>query len=162
VFVDYAHTEDALRKVLENLTDFKKRRIITVFGCGGDRDRGKRPLMGAAVAALSDAALVTSDNPRTEDPLAIIAQIEKGISESVMAKIKPVDFNRKTLKSYAVIPDRKAAIETAVAMADPSDILLIAGKGHEDYQIIGPHRLPFDDRLIARKALVDHYGKGKT
>ncbi|MBN1381429.1 MAG: UDP-N-acetylmuramoyl-L-alanyl-D-glutamate--2,6-diaminopimelate ligase [Deltaproteobacteria bacterium] len=159
VFVDYAHTEDALRKVLENLTDFKKARIITVFGCGGDRDRGKRPLMGAAVAALSDIAIVTSDNPRTEDPLTIIAAIEEGISETVMTKVSPDDLTADRLKSYAVIPDRKKAIEKAVAIADPSDIVLIAGKGHEDYQIIGRQRLPFDDRLIAAKALARHYGR---
>jgi UDP-N-acetylmuramoyl-L-alanyl-D-glutamate--2,6-diaminopimelate ligase len=160
VFVDYAHTEDALRKVLENLTHFKKGKIITVFGCGGDRDRGKRPLMGAAVAELSDIAIVTSDNPRTEDPLAIIAAIEKGISGAVMMRVLPADLKGNRLKIYTVIPDRRKAIETALAVADPADIVLIAGKGHEDYQIIGTERRPFDDRLIAKKALAEYNSKG--
>lgn len=160
IFVDYAHTEDALRKVLETLSGFKKRRIITVFGCGGDRDRGKRPLMGAAVAEWSDIAIVTSDNPRTEDPLAIIAAIEKGIDGPRLKRAEKLE--KTTRRSYAVIPDRRAAIEEAITIAAPSDIVLIAGKGHEDYQIIGDKRLPFDDRLIAADAVRRHFTKGNT
>jgi len=160
VFVDYAHTEDALRKVLENLIQFKQGKIITVFGCGGDRDRGKRPLMGAAVAEGSDKVIVTSDNPRTEDPLSIIAAIEKGISGTAMTRVEPADLNGNRSKIYTVIPDRKTAIETAVAAADPADIILIAGKGHEDYQIIGTERRSFDDRLIAKQALAAYNARG--
>ncbi|MBN1662997.1 MAG: hypothetical protein JW943_05290 [Deltaproteobacteria bacterium] len=117
--------------------------------------------MGAAVAELSDMAIVTSDNPRTEDPLAIIDAIEKGISGTVMARVLPVDFKLNQSKVYTVIPDRKTAIEAAIAVADPSDIVLIAGKGHEDYQIIGSVRFPFDDRMIAKEALTEQFHKGK-
>jgi UDP-N-acetylmuramoyl-L-alanyl-D-glutamate--2,6-diaminopimelate ligase len=162
VFVDYAHTEDALQRVLQNLSPFKKGRIITVFGCGGDRDRGKRPLMGKAVTAWSDFAILTSDNPRTEDPLSIIAEIEKGMGENSTRKILPGELKENTNgKSYVVIPDRREAIETAVALADISDIILIAGKGHEDYQIIGEKRIPFDDRHVAIEALMNKRHEGK-
>jgi murE/murF fusion protein len=154
VFVDYAHTDDALRRVLQNLSVFRKRKIITVFGCGGDRDRGKRPLMGHAAASLSDLTIVTSDNPRTENPLAIIGEIEKGIREISIKKHTPEALSRGTNeKSYVVIPDRKKAIEKALSFSEPSDIVLIAGKGHENYQIIGEARIPFDDRKIAKAAL---------
>jgi UDP-N-acetylmuramoyl-L-alanyl-D-glutamate--2,6-diaminopimelate ligase len=152
VFIDYAHTDDALRRVLENLTAFRQGKIITVFGCGGDRDRGKRPLMGEAATAHSDLAIVTSDNPRTEDPLAIIREIEAGIR---IPKFQdPADAARHPgEQSYLVIPDRKRAIAAAIGLAGPADIVLIAGKGHEDYQIIGTRKLPFDDRIIAREKL---------
>ncbi|MDD5711294.1 MAG: UDP-N-acetylmuramoyl-L-alanyl-D-glutamate--2,6-diaminopimelate ligase [Smithellaceae bacterium] len=153
VFVDYAHTEDALYRVLQNLAAFKKGRLITVFGCGGDRDRGKRPLMGKAAVRQSDLAIVTSDNPRTEDPMAIIAQIEAGIQEERAEKLSPQNLGLPSAHGYTVIPDRKEAIEAAVSVADADDIVLIAGKGHEDYQIIGTTRFPFDDRLIATQAL---------
>jgi murE/murF fusion protein len=154
VFVDYAHTDDALRKVLQNLSAFRKRKIITVFGCGGDRDRGKRPLMGRAAVSLSDVTIVTSDNPRTENPLAIIREIERGIHKMSVKKLSPEALNRDTNeKGYAVISDRKKAIEKAIFLADPSDIVLIAGKGHENYQIIGNTRISFDDREIAKVAL---------
>jgi UDP-N-acetylmuramoyl-L-alanyl-D-glutamate--2,6-diaminopimelate ligase len=156
IFVDYAHTEDALKRVLQNLSPFKKGRIITVFGCGGDRDRGKRPLMGKAATTWSDIAILTSDNPRTEDPLSIIAEIEKGMGGNSARKVLPGALKRNTAeKSYAVIPDRREAIEKAVALAGNSDIVLIAGKGHEDYQIIGEKRIPFDDRHVAREALTN-------
>ncbi|MGZ3595373.1 MAG: UDP-N-acetylmuramoyl-L-alanyl-D-glutamate--2,6-diaminopimelate ligase [Syntrophales bacterium] len=156
VFVDYAHTEDALQRVLQNLSPFKKGHIITVFGCGGDRDRGKRPLMGKAATAWSDLAILTSDNPRTEDPLSIIAEIEKGMTGNCARKLLPGELKKnKNEKSYVVIPDRREAIETAVALAGNSDIVLIAGKGHEDYQIIGAKRIPFDDRQVAREALLN-------
>lgn len=155
VFVDYAHTEDALLRVLQNLSEFKKDKIITVFGCGGDRDRGKRPLMGSAATTWSDLTILTSDNPRTEDPLSIISQIEEGVRRSSVKKYLPEEINNNTPeKSYVVIPDRKKAIETAVSLAGVSDIVLIAGKGHENYQIIGSELLPFDDRLVARETLI--------
>jgi len=152
VFVDYAHTDDALRRVLENLSAFRAGKVITVFGCGGDRDRGKRPLMGEAASSLSDLAIVTSDNPRTEDPLAIIAEIEGGIRT-----IRFTDagdwLSHPGERGYVVVPDRKEAIATAIGLARSGDIVLIAGKGHEDYQIIGTRKLPFDDRVIARAEL---------
>ncbi len=152
VFVDYAHTDDALRRVLQNLSLFRTGRIITVFGCGGDRDRGKRPLMGEAASTYSDLAIVTSDNPRTEDALSIIREIETGI-RTVKFTEAGDPARRPAVRGYLVIPDRKAAIATAIGLADTKDIVLIAGKGHEDYQIIGTEKFPFDDRLIARKEL---------
>lgn len=154
VFVDYAHTDDALRRVLQNLTVLKKKRIITVFGCGGNRDRGKRPLMGEAATNYSDLTIVTSDNPRLEDPLEIIREIETGIDQK---KVKKVGADHPEIKSdvhsYAVIPDRKKAIETAISIAQAGDIVLIAGKGHEDYQILGTKKIFFDDRVVAVQAL---------
>jgi UDP-N-acetylmuramoyl-L-alanyl-D-glutamate--2,6-diaminopimelate ligase len=162
VFVDYAHTEDAMQRVLQNLSQFKKGRIITVFGCGGDRDRGKRPLMGKAATAWSDLAILTSDNPRTEDPLSIIGEIEKGMGGNSTRKLLPGELKKNASeKGYVVIPDRREAIETAVALADISDIILIAGKGHEDYQIIGEKRIPFDDRHVAKEALINKRHGGK-
>jgi len=153
VFVDYAHTDDALRRVLENLAAFRMGKIITVFGCGGDRDRGKRPLMGEAATAGSDLAVVTSDNPRTEDPREIIRQIETGIRTTRFTDAG--DWLRHPgERGYIVVPDRKEAIAAAIALADVADIVLIAGKGHEDYQIIGHRKVPFDDRVIARAELV--------
>ncbi len=154
VFVDYAHTEDALLRVLQNLSAFKKGKIITVFGCGGDRDRGKRPLMGIAATTWSDLTILTSDNPRTEEPLSIIREIERGISNDYVKKLLPEKFeNSMNGKSYVVIPEREKAIETAIALAAVSDIVLIAGKGHENYQIIGNKKIAFDDKLVAREAL---------
>ncbi|MFB3924447.1 MAG: UDP-N-acetylmuramoyl-L-alanyl-D-glutamate--2,6-diaminopimelate ligase [Syntrophales bacterium] len=153
VFVDYAHTEDALKRVLQNISEFKKGRIITVFGCGGDRDRGKRPLMGKTSAQYSDLTIVTSDNPRTEDPLAIIAEIERGINSGAYKKYAAEELGGFGQKGYAVIVDRKSAIEKAISIAAPSDIVLIAGKGHESYQIVGGRTLPFDDRAVSREVL---------
>jgi len=154
VLVDYAHTDDALDKVLKNLATFRKSRIITVFGCGGDRDRGKRPLMGRAALRGSDIAIMTSDNPRSEDPLAILGEIEAGVTGEGVEKFSREELlDRTPPRGYAVIPDRLTAIETAIAIARPGDIVLIAGKGHEDYQIVGARRLFFDDRLAARAAL---------
>ncbi len=137
VFVDYAHTEDALRNVLSTLRQVSRGRIITVFGCGGERDAGKRPLMGHAAVSLSDHTIITSDNPRGEDPGAIIRQIVAGIRGS----------------AYTVIPDRRKAICRAVAMAGSRDVVLVAGKGHEQYQIIGSRRVHFDDREEAARCL---------
>ena len=138
VLVDYAHTHDALENVLSALTPLKKGKIITVFGCGGDRDIGKRPKMGKVSATYSDFVIVTSDNPRSEDPDAIIGEIEGGI--------KSAGFDETI---YKKITDRKEAIEYALGMAGRGDIVLLAGKGHEDYQIIGSRRIDFDDRVIA-------------
>ncbi|MEK7375464.1 MAG: UDP-N-acetylmuramoyl-L-alanyl-D-glutamate--2,6-diaminopimelate ligase [Thermodesulfobacteriota bacterium] len=152
VFVDYAHTDDALRRVLQNLSAFRAGRIITVFGCGGDRDRGKRPLMGEAAIAYSDLTIVTSDNPRTEDPLEIIREIETGIRAPKFAKLEDLERHLGE-RGYLVIPDRKMAITAAIGLAGSTDIVLIAGKGHEDYQIIGGRKFPFDDRMIAREEL---------
>jgi UDP-N-acetylmuramoyl-L-alanyl-D-glutamate--2,6-diaminopimelate ligase len=137
VFVDYAHTPDALDRLLDAASSLKRGRIITVFGCGGDRDRGKRPLMGGVVERKSDLAIVTSDNPRTEDPLAIIEDIKKGLRG----------------RNHIVIPDRREAIFRAVGMARTGDIVLIAGKGHEDYQILGSRTIHFDDREVAEEAM---------
>ncbi|MCK9362603.1 MAG: UDP-N-acetylmuramoyl-L-alanyl-D-glutamate--2,6-diaminopimelate ligase [Syntrophales bacterium] len=168
VFVDYAHTDDALRRVLENLIVFRRGRLITVFGCGGDRDRGKRPLMGEAAALYSDLTIVTSDNPRSENPAEIIKDIEKGINLPKMGfdATNPVSvratFGNSMEKKYIVIPDRSEAIFTAIALAEKEDIVLIAGKGHEDYQIIGDKRFPFDDRDIARRALANRRYEEKT
>ena len=154
VFVDYAHTDDALRRVLQNLAAFKKKRIITVFGCGGNRDRGKRPLMGEAAVSYSDLTIVTSDNPRLEDPAAIIREIEAGIDQKKINKIELDQLKMMNgVHSYAVIPDRKKAIEAAISIAGMADIVLIAGKGHEDYQIMGTRKMPFDDRIMAEHAL---------
>ncbi len=146
VYVDYAHSEDALANVLDSLRAFAAGRVITVFGCGGDRDRGKRPRMGLAAGARSDVVVLTSDNPRTEDPTAILAEVQPGIVESGLAAL---DGER----GYVVEPDRRKAIAAAVSLARPGDVVLVAGKGHETYQIIGAERLPFDDREEVRAAL---------
>jgi len=164
VFIDYAHTEDGLRRVLQNLSEFENERIITVFGCGGDRDRGKRPLMGNVAATLSNLAIITSDNPRTEDPLEIIKEIEKGVKGKTGTPIKkylPEDLTGNfDEKGYVIIPDRKEAIKLAIAIANISDIVLIAGKGHEDYQIIGDRRIPFNDKIISMVELVRNWPNG--
>lgn len=144
VAVDYAHTEDALVRLLTAAQALKTGRIITVFGCGGDRDRGKRPKMGAAAVRYSDVVILTSDNPRTEDPLAILAQVEAGVVEAL---------RQRPHVQYRKIPDRREAIEEAVREAHGADMILIAGKGHEDYQIIGTKKIHFDDREVARDAI---------
>jgi UDP-N-acetylmuramoyl-L-alanyl-D-glutamate--2,6-diaminopimelate ligase len=138
VFVDYAHTDDALRSVISVLRRLTTGRLIVVFGCGGDRDAGKRPAMGAA-AAVADVVVVTSDNPRSEDPAAIIADILRGVAE----------------RSAFVEPDRREAIRAAIAMCAPGDVLLVAGKGHETTQTVGDTVLPFDDRAVCRALLVE-------
>jgi murE/murF fusion protein len=138
VFVDYAHTPDALRNVLLALRPLTTRRLICVFGCGGDRDPTKRPKMGAAVAELADLAVVTSDNPRTEDPRAIIDMILPAVP-----------------KPFVVDVDRRAAIHAAIAEATPGDVVVIAGKGHEDYQILGTTKIHFDDREEATTAITE-------
>jgi UDP-N-acetylmuramyl tripeptide synthase len=145
-----------LGKVLSALRSIAPARIICVFGCGGDRDKKKRLLMGEVVARGCDLAVVTSDNPRTEDPHAIIQQILPGTR-----RMKALEYSAATLTSgfkrrgYLVEPDRRRAIEIAVQAALPGDVVLIAGKGHETYQVIGKKQFPFDDRAEARKALFD-------
>jgi UDP-N-acetylmuramoyl-L-alanyl-D-glutamate--2,6-diaminopimelate ligase len=140
VVVDYAHTPDGLENILKAArTVAAAGRIITVFGCGGDRDRAKRPMMGEIAGRYSQVPIITSDNPRTEDPDLIIRDIEEGIKE--------------VTAGYRVIPDRREAIRAAVSEARRGDMVVIAGKGHEDYQIIGTEKIPFDDREEARKAL---------
>lgn len=137
VFVDYAHTDDALRNVLKTLRDLKPARLITVFGCGGDRDRAKRPLMAAAAEEFSDWVIATSDNPRTENPENILADIERGFRG----------------KRHEKIIDRAEAIQRAIAGARDGDIILIAGKGHETYQEFADRRIAFDDVAVARRAI---------
>jgi UDP-N-acetylmuramoyl-L-alanyl-D-glutamate--2,6-diaminopimelate ligase len=144
VVVDYAHTDDALRNLLETARPLATGRIITVFGCGGNRDRTKRPLMGAVAGRLSDAILITSDNPRDEDPLRIIEEIRRGITS---------DTRRAPEQTIATVVDRRQAIDEAIDSAAPGDLVLIAGKGHEKFQTIGGQTLPFDDVEIARTAL---------
>jgi UDP-N-acetylmuramoyl-L-alanyl-D-glutamate--2,6-diaminopimelate ligase len=137
VFVDYAHTDDALSRVLAAIRSLGPARILTVFGCGGDRDRGKRPLMGKAAAAGSDLVIVTSDNPRSEDPRAIIGEILPGIGAA----------------PHRVEPDRRAAIALALSLARPGDVVLVAGKGHEATQQVGDAAAPFDDAAVAAALL---------
>ncbi len=150
VYVDYAHTPDALENVLNALTEIKAGRLICVFGCGGDRDRGKRPLMGAIAARLSELAVVTSDNPRTEDPERIIGDILPGITPLFSRAYRPAELQNGWNKpGYVVLPDRREAIGLAIRLARPGDTVLIAGKGHENYQIIGRETVPFDDGEIA-------------
>ncbi len=155
VVVDYAHTDESLAAVLRAVEDVGKGRIITVFGCGGDRDRSKRPRMGAAALAGSDLVSVTSDNPRTEDPLAILAEIEAGMREAGVRAKGLGDLGRAPSgkKPYLVIADRAEAIRTAIEAAHAGDVVVLAGKGHEDYQIVGDTKHHFDDREEARNAL---------
>ena len=154
IYVDYAHTPDALENVLRALDALRRGRLICVFGCGGDRDRRKRPLMGEIAARLSDLAVVTSDNPRTEDPLAIIDDALEGVRRAA-----PQAFTRQEVLNgfappgHTVVPDRREAIALAIRAAQPGDTVLIAGKGHETYQVVGRATIPFDDREEARQAL---------
>ena len=136
VWVDYAHTPDGLENVLAAARELGPKRVIVVFGCGGDRDRTKRPMMGEVAGRLADLSVVTSDNPRSEDPNAIIAEILPGIRGE-----------------HRVVPDRAEAIAAALAAAQPGDLVVIAGKGHEDYQIFADRTIHFDDREVAREAL---------
>jgi UDP-N-acetylmuramoyl-L-alanyl-D-glutamate--2,6-diaminopimelate ligase len=151
VVVDYAHTDDALRNLLETARPLAPGRLITVFGCGGDRDRTKRPLMGAVAARLSDLVVVTSDNPRSESAEQIIDEIKRGIV--MPADRRPPGGPAPRETPLLEIVDRRAAIERAVREARPGDLVLIAGKGHEKYQVIGDRALPFDDVDVAKAAL---------
>jgi UDP-N-acetylmuramoyl-L-alanyl-D-glutamate--2,6-diaminopimelate ligase len=149
VFVDYAHTPDALRRALEVLRPLCRGRLITVFGCGGDRDRGKRPLMGNAVARGSDLAVVTSDNPRSESATQILADIEPGLVSEGCSRLETLHG----AKGYLVEESRERAIALAIDAAGGDDVVLIAGKGHETYQILADGKIHFDDREQARRAL---------
>jgi UDP-N-acetylmuramoyl-L-alanyl-D-glutamate--2,6-diaminopimelate ligase len=144
VIVDYAHTDDALRNLIalaRQMTAKSGGRVITLFGCGGDRDRTKRPKMGLAAGTGSDFVVATSDNPRTEEPLAILAEIEPGLKASGVR--------------YAIEQDRAAAIGTALKAAKAGDVVLLAGKGHEKEQILGTRAVPFDDAEVAHAALAE-------
>jgi UDP-N-acetylmuramoyl-L-alanyl-D-glutamate--2,6-diaminopimelate ligase len=152
IVVDYAHTPDALLKALKAVKPLVKGRLITLFGCGGDRDKGKRREMGRVAGEHSDLLFVTSDNPRTEDPSAIASQIVKGVHESGLKKLLRVPEKGLNGPGYVLDLDRRNAIRTAISLADKKDLILIAGKGHEDYQIIGKDRINFDDRKVAAEA----------
>ncbi|MDY6790939.1 MAG: UDP-N-acetylmuramoyl-L-alanyl-D-glutamate--2,6-diaminopimelate ligase [Thermodesulfobacteriota bacterium] len=156
VYVDYAHTPDALGNVLASLKAVSPKKIICVFGCGGDRDRGKRPIMGEVVGKLCDLAIVTSDNPRTENPDKIIDQIISGLKKSCHHQ-----YSRSSLKTglkekgYVIEPDRRSAIKLGIDVSRQGDTVLIAGKGHETYQIMGKDIIAFDDRKEAKQALMN-------
>jgi len=152
VVVDYAHTDDALRNLLETARAMAPRRVITVFGAGGDRDRTKRPLMGMVAARLSDVVVITSDNPRSEDPLRIIEEVKRGADPET----------RQSNAEVMAIPDRGEAIERAVRLAASGDVVLIAGKGHEKYQEIAGRTDPFDDVAVARAALTSRRVKSRA
>jgi len=152
VLVDYAHTDDALKRALEAARGMAKGRVIVVFGCGGERDAGKRPLMGTAAAEGADLAVLTSDNPRNENPEDIISQVTPGLEKGGVRRIS-AGKAKSGEKGYLVEADRKAAIETAISLAKEDDVVLIAGKGHETYQIVGTEKRPFDDREVAARAL---------
>ena len=139
VIVDYAHTDDALRNLLETMRELRPKRVITVFGCGGDRDRTKRPLMGAVASRLSDIVILTSDNPRSEPPEAILAEIQSGM-------------NGRKVERHVIV-DRRDAITKALELAGPGDAVVIAGKGHETTQVLRDRTIPFDDRQVARDVL---------
>ena len=166
IYVDYAHTPDALENVLKALNALRRRRLICVFGCGGDRDRRKRPLMGEIAGRLSDLAVLTSDNPRTEDPLAIIADALEGVRRSAPRAYEMGELlSPLAERGHVVVPDRREAIRLAVRLAQAGDTILIAGKGHETYQIIGRRTIPFDDREEVARALAeaaDHAGKERA
>jgi UDP-N-acetylmuramyl-tripeptide synthetase len=139
VVVDYAHSPDALENLLHTVSQLPHKKLITVFGCGGDRDKTKRPIMGEIAVRMSDFVLATSDNPRSEDPLEILKEIEVGMGQGPAP--------------YKIVQDRCAAIAEAVAAACTGDVVVIAGKGHEDYQILGDQKIHFDDREVARKLI---------
>ena len=142
VVVDYAHTPDGLENILQTAKKIVENRILVVFGCGGDRDATKRPIMGRIAAQYGDRVFVTSDNPRTEDPVQIVKDVEVGVKEGLRDGV-----------DYDVIVDRREAIFAAIAEAKAGDVVIIAGKGHEDYQILKDETIHFDDREVAREAL---------
>lgn len=152
VLVDYAHTPDALRRVLDTMRAVTPKRLIAVFGAGGDRDKGKRPEMGRVGAMLADLCILTSDNPRTEDPRRILEEVEAGARGAGATPVQMSALGQAT-EGYCTILDRRVAIRTAIAAAKPGDTVLLAGKGHETYQIIGSERSHFDDREEARAAV---------
>ncbi|HEX6736708.1 MAG TPA: UDP-N-acetylmuramoyl-L-alanyl-D-glutamate--2,6-diaminopimelate ligase, partial [Vicinamibacteria bacterium] len=148
VIVDYAHTDDALKNLLETVRELGPRRVLTVFGCGGDRDRTKRPLMGAVASRLSDVVVVTSDNPRSEPPESIIEEIQRGMNGGRKAE-------------RHVIVDRREAIARALELARTGDAVVIAGKGHESYQVLRDRTVPFDDRQVARELIARLSSRGR-
>ncbi|HET9449545.1 MAG TPA: cyanophycin synthetase, partial [Aggregicoccus sp.] len=152
VLVDYAHTDDALKRALEAARALAKGRVIVVFGCGGERDKGKRPLMGAVAGEGADLAVITSDNPRGEDPEEIIGQVTPGLEKMGLRRIS-AGKAKSGERGYLVESDRKEAIEVAVGLAREDDVVLVAGKGHEAYQQVEAERIPFDDRAVAARAL---------
>ncbi|MFZ0657679.1 MAG: UDP-N-acetylmuramoyl-L-alanyl-D-glutamate--2,6-diaminopimelate ligase, partial [Candidatus Binataceae bacterium] len=152
VLVDYAHKPNALEAVLGAARKFTRGRVICVFGCGGDRDRGKRPIMGGLAARLADLPIITSDNPRSEAPNAIIAEIEVGLRDAIKE-------TGARAKNYRIEPDRRAAIALALSIAEPGDTVIVAGKGHENYQLVGDRVLAFDDRIVIGEIAREHgYG----
>lgn len=153
ILVDYAHTGDALENVLSTMKELSPKRIITVFGCGGDRDKSKRPVMGEVAARYSDVAIVTSDNPRTESAVAILQDILPGVKEHFDQELSQGDVVSGEKRGYIVIEDRRDAIRLAVKGLKKNELLLVAGKGHEDYQIIGTEKSHFDDRKEVQSAL---------
>jgi UDP-N-acetylmuramoyl-L-alanyl-D-glutamate--2,6-diaminopimelate ligase len=154
VVVDYAHTDDALKNLLETVRGLSPRRVITVFGCGGDRDRTKRPLMGAVAGRMSDIVVVTSDNPRSEDPSAIIDEVMRGMPHPSERTVQSGTERRVIRGPEAMaIVDRRAAIERAVDLGEAGDLVVVAGKGHEKVQVIGERSHRFDDVEVAREAL---------
>ena len=144
IMIDYAHSPESLQNILQAAKSYTRGRVISVFGCGGDRDSGKRPIMGEISGKIADYTIVTSDNPRTEDPQKIVDQIEDGI--------------KKTKGKYEVVVDRVEAIEHAIKMANKKDIIILAGKGHEPYQEINGVKHPFDERIIVRE-IIEKMGK---
>ena len=164
VFVDYAHKPDALEKTLAALRALTAKRLITVFGCGGDRDRGKRPLMGEVAGRLSDVVVLTSDNPRTENPHQILTETEPGLRRTGMTREEPKRLRGADVPtgSYLVIAERRSAIQRALDEAQAGDVVVIAGKGHEDYQIIGTTRVHFDDAEEVRHYLSLRHSSGQA
>jgi len=156
VLVDYSHTPDSLAKALKACRDLEPKRLLTVFGCGGDRDKGKRPLMGKIAGEMADLAIITSDNPRTEEPWSILIDVEAGFRDLSLAKYEDGELASDDWRggTYLMMVDRRAAIREAVRLMEPGDVLLIAGKGHEDYQIIGREKRHLDDREEALDILV--------
>jgi len=156
VLVDYAHKPDALERTLTSLRELAKERLIVVFGCGGDRDAGKRPLMGKIAGRLADVVILTSDNPRTEEPLKIIEEIESGVRATACTRVAQEALGQKRVGAeYAVVPERRAAIQRSIEVARAGDLVVIAGKGHEDYQIVGTKKMHLDDREEVRRALAE-------
>jgi UDP-N-acetylmuramoyl-L-alanyl-D-glutamate--2,6-diaminopimelate ligase len=150
--IDYAHSDDALRRSLEAARTLARGRVVVVFGCGGDRDKGKRPLMGQVAAENADLVVLTSDNPRTEDPDEIISQITAGVEKAGLRRMS-AGKAKSGERGYLVDADRRAAIELGASLLKEGDVLLVAGKGHEGYQIVGTEKRPFDDVAEARAAL---------
>jgi UDP-N-acetylmuramyl-tripeptide synthetase len=158
VLVDYAHTTDALHRVLQTMRAVTPNRLIVVFGAGGDRDRGKRPEMGRVGVEGADLCVLTSDNPRSEDPQTILDELEAGAKQAGGRRIGPSDLVGAS-RGYSVLVDRREAIRAAIGAAKAGDTVLLAGKGHETYQIIGSERTHFDDREEARSAIANLKGR---